>query len=78
MLKEDVTVQDLIDFKLTMTKVLHLLYIAKKYDVNPIRLACINFINDETTVKTVVEVYETLRSMNEDEREMYFLNFMIR
>ena len=78
MLKENVTVQDLTNSKLTMTEVLHLLYIAKKYDNPPIHIACVEFIKNETTIRNVVEVHETLKSMNEDELEEHYFNFIIK
>ena len=65
------------DLELSIDEALHLLYVATKYDVAEIRIACREFIKEGMTFFNVVRIHETLQSRNEEELELTSFNFMV-
>ena len=75
-LRDDVTEDTLLRLELSMYDVLHLLYVAKKYDVVHIPPACRDFIEKRKSIKNIILIYEALQSMNEEELELDTFNLM--
>ena len=76
LLKESVKIQDLDKLELWMEEILHMLYVAKKYEAESIASICRNSVKQKIVINNVVFVYETLKNMDEAGLEKTAFNFI--
>ena len=61
------TLKDIEELNFSVEDTLHLLYIAKKYDVPRIQINCQEYLRTTTTLENACYLYESLDCMNEDQ-----------